>query len=259
LSTPKKKQKQAPRSLGWHLARWWAERDSDRGADKNDPKGTCEQELGWPENPRWSSVWALFVTALVTAGMLWVTVVLLKKLAPEAAQSIEASLSLVFVAAGVILILVVCTLTIVFRRLLLTDRKEPMGLPRGSVRAVIALLLIMLFFIAVIFLFNSTRNSADSERLRTLFGVSARRFESIPTELIESSTRSGSPENPIYNVTLTPISENTATSDDIAKQLVTTLATLVTAVAAFYFGAGHVQSAIDAQDEKQKKAKRGRG
>ena len=42
----------------------------------------------------------------------------------------------------VVLILVMCTLSIVFRRLGVYDRYEAMGLPRGSVRAVIALLLI---------------------------------------------------------------------------------------------------------------------
>jgi|GEM_PF-4156337 len=48
-----------------------------------------------------------------------------------------------------------------------------MGLPRGSVRAVIALLLIMLVFIAAIFLFDSTR--AESGQ-REFVGISAQQL-----------------------------------------------------------------------------------
>jgi hypothetical protein len=239
-----------PRQRMRNTDRWWK---LLRGRPQN-------KDWEWPEDPRWSSVRALVITALVTAGMLWVAVRLLKMLAPpEQSESPEASLSLVFVAAGVILILVMCTLTIVFRRLLLTDEQEPMGLPRGSVRAVIALLLIMLFFIAVIFLFNSTRNPTDTGDLRTLKGISPAQFEAIPTDLIQSSTQTGSTTNPLYDVDLLPTSGNSPTSDDIAKQLVTTLATLVTAVAAFYFGAGSVQSAYERPGDDGSATRRRRG
>jgi hypothetical protein len=66
-------------------------------------------------------------------------------------------------------------------------------LPRGSIRAAIALALILVFVILSVYLY---------------------------------STLQGSPDAP-----------------DIAKQLITTLGTLVVAVAAFYFGANSVQTA----------------
>ncbi len=189
----------------------------------------------------WSAVTALVVCGSFVVLVLAGTVALLYLTAEKASP--EAALSLVFVAAAVVLILVVCTLSIVFRRLGIHDRDEAMGLPTGSVRAVISLLLIMLFFIAAIFLFNSTRNTASAggtETERTLQGVDASRLALIPTEQIRSLSAQGEGR---YEVVLYPPSTSTATSDDIAKQLITTVGTLVTAVAAFYFGANSVTTA----------------
>jgi hypothetical protein len=138
---------------------------------------------------------------------------------------------------------VMCTLTIVFRRLRIQDKSQPMGLPRGSVRAVIALLLITLFFIVAIFLFSSTQNRADPDQTRALNGVSADRVADIPTEQIKDMKDRVVDGTTVYDLVLFLPSASTTTSDDIAKQLVTTVGTLVTAVAAFYFGANTVAGA----------------
>jgi hypothetical protein len=190
----------------------------------------------------YSAIWALVIAGVVFVGVLGAAVGLLILLAHSPASGPEAALSLVFVAAAVVLILVVCTLTIVFKRLGIFDPDEAMGLPRGSVRAVIALLLILLFFIAAIFLFSSTKNQVSDEP-RKLTDISADRFGEIPTEEIESVESRTVGDATLYTVTLSPKTANTTTSDDIAKQLVTTVATLVTAVAAFYFGANAVAAA----------------
>ena len=195
------------------------------------------------ESRRWSAVYALVASALVTVFVLGCLVGLLLLLG-EVSDSPESALSLVFVAAAVVLILVVCTLTIVLKRLQLSNPEEAMGLPRGSIRAVIALLLILLFFIAAIFLFSSTRDlGGDRTGNRELEGIDATRFAAIPTESIKSSDSRTVGEEVVYDVVLYPES-GTQTSDDIAKQLITVLGTLVTAVAAFYFGANSVSSAF---------------
>jgi hypothetical protein len=193
---------------------------------------------------RWSAVAALFVAALVSAGLLAATVYLLGSLTRSGTAGPETALSLVFVAAAVVLIFVVCTLTIVLRHLRLTNRREAMGLPSGSIRAVIALLLILLFFIAAIFLFSSTRHTGvDRQELRRLTGIDAARFSAIPTDLIQQSTSRTVGADTVYDVTLSPAPLDNRTSDDLAKQLITTVGTLVTAVAAFYFGANTVRAA----------------
>jgi hypothetical protein len=118
-----------------------------------------------------------------------------------------------------------------------------MGLPSGTIRAVIALLLIMLFFIAAIFLFNSTQNQVSTDQTRPLQGVTAERFATIPLDQIQSSETREEGETTVYDVVLYQPPVGTTTSDDIAKQLITTIGTLVVAVAAFYFGANSVQAA----------------
>lgn len=194
------------------------------------------------EDPRWSAVQALVISAFVTVGVLASLAGLLVMLS-KTSSGPESSLSLVFVAAAVVLILVVCTLTIVLKRLRLTNSEEPMGLPRGSIRAVIALLLILLFFIAAIFLFNSTLLGGERKDSRSIQGMDSTRFSAIPTDqILSASTRTVGTQT-VYDVVLYPASSGTPTSDDLAKQLVTTLATLVTAVAAFYFGANSVRGA----------------
>ena len=209
--------------------------------DRTDADSTIRDE-----DPRWSAVKALVISGGITVAVLAAAVVLLIMLSSEAKESgPETALSLVFVAAAVVLILVVCTLTIVFKRLRLSDPEEPMGLPRGSIRAVIALLLIMLFFIAALFLFNSTRESPpDASDTRQLTAITAERLGEIPTTDIRTSSPRTENGTVVYDVVLYPRSSITQSSNDLAKQLVTTLATLVTAIAAFYFGANSVSSAM---------------
>jgi amino acid transporter len=188
------------------------------------------------EGPKWSAVQALIVSAVVSVTVLAASVLLLIFLALQTPDSPEAALSLVFVAATVVLVLVISAMAIVLRRLELTDKRQAMGLPPGSIRAVIALLLITLFFIAAIFLFNRSQNTIDATQIRTLTGISTDRFNGIATADIKSATPRSAGDETVYDVELYPASSNTATSDDLAKQLVTTVGTLVTAVAAFYFG-----------------------
>ncbi|MGX1159921.1 hypothetical protein FBY31_1719 [Arthrobacter sp. SLBN-100] len=203
-------------------------------------RGTSTARTPLGEGPKWSAVTALVLSGVVAIALLASSVFLLRYLGDV---SPEASLSLIFVSAAIVLILVVSTLVIVLRRLGLADANEAMGLPSGSIRAIIALLLIMLFFIAAIFLFNSSLNQTDPTQTRSLEGVTAERFATIPTDQIQSSQTRQVDNATVYDVVLFQPSSGTAASEDIAKQLITTVGTLVTAVAAFYFGANSVMGA----------------
>lgn len=205
-----------------------------------------------PEDDKWSAVTALAGGAAASAVILAVTVGLLYFLDEFTSGGPEAALSLVFVAAAVVLILVVCTLTIVLKRLKLVDDKEAMGLPRGSIRAVIALMLILLFFIAAIFLFNTTRQvPPGSDEIRVIEGLDEARFLALPAELIYRSETNTDDDGAVtYDVQLLPSPLENEASDDMALQLLTVLGTLVTAVAAFYFGASSVSAAVATQREQ---------
>jgi hypothetical protein len=236
-------------SRWWHLGQVF--RPTVEGAPTTDPD---HEENEVAEDRRFSALLALIISGVLAVGVLAAAVWLLLELVEKDETGPEAALSLVFVATAVVLILVVCTLTIVFKRLWLSNRNEAMGLPPGSVRSIIALLLIMLFFISAIFLFNSTKN--EPVESRTLANLSLEQFQQIPADQILSSTTHVRGGEAVYDVTLLPDSGNTTTSDDIAKQLITTVATLVTAVAAFYFGANSVASAHKAAGRERRERRR---
>jgi hypothetical protein len=106
-------------------------------------------------------------------------------------------LPLIVIVGVIVLLIVIALVTFTFSVLGLTSKKEALGLPDGSVRSIIALMLLVLFSILAIYLYNSVAAG---------------------------------------NVA------NTA-AVDIAKQLITLLGTLVTAVASFYFASNAVESA----------------
>ncbi len=99
----------------------------------------------------------------------------------------------------------------------------------------------MLFFIAAIFLFNSTK--AEKTEARELTGISGERFAEIPTNEIQRATPRTEAGATVYDVTLAPGSTNTTTSEISPSKSSRQLPHLVTAVAAFYFGANSVSAA----------------
>ena len=125
-----------------------------------------------------------------------------------------------------------------YRALGLAHYKHALGLPEGSVRAILALMLVFLFFVAVLFLFGTLSFQESSQ----LEDVPQAQYNQLLTadRVLASVQTEGAPE-PLYDVTLTTGAGQAA--EDMAETLVTLLGTLVTAVAAFYFGANVAVSA----------------
>jgi hypothetical protein len=155
----------------------------------------------------------------------------------------EIVLPIVLISAAASLIIVVAVLAVVFSGLELSNKNTAMGLPEGSVRAIIALLLIVLFFISAVFLYLTVREGPSSGPVRTLQGVTAQELAALPAADLDSVKERTTTTGTVYDVTLVGRLADTSKADDIAGQLITTVATLVTAVAAFYFGANSVQTA----------------
>ena len=140
----------------------------------------------------------------------------------------ETAIALTFtIVAGVVAMLSTLVVTaFILRCLGLTDPKEALGLPSGSIRAIIALSLILIFAIVTVFFFQFM-----DEPFTTTITNS--------TTIITNST--------LGNTTIT--NSTTTTSGpgqsmiDFSKQTLTTLGTLVVAIAAFYFGTRAVQVA----------------
>jgi hypothetical protein len=110
------------------------------------------------------------------------------------------ALPLLLITGIVVFLGALASLVVIFRRQGLANRDFALGLPDGSIRAIIALSLILLFAILAVFLYIGQGG----------FGT-----DSQPTD----------------------------GQTDMAKQLVTTLSTLVVAIASFYFGSTTVEKA----------------
>jgi len=139
------------------------------------------------------------------------------------------------VSGAVALLLSLALLVVVLRNLGLTDPRFAVALPEGSIRAVIALLLVLLFFIASVFLYSNGRRDTGT----VLDPVPRATVDAIPPETLVSVEPSTIDKTMLRVVR----HADTAASDDLANKLLTTISTLVVAVAAFYFGANSVQSA----------------
>jgi hypothetical protein len=143
----------------------------------------------------------------------------------------EIALPFLLLAGAVLFIGALALLAGMFRRLKLSEAGQPLALPEGSVRALLALILVFLFFVAALFLFGAINSQGPDRHLR----ASGSRYEQIPTDQIVNVTPIPTTSPTEYDVTVK--SRPNEASSDIAKQLITVLGTLVTAIAAFYFGA----------------------
>jgi hypothetical protein len=124
---------------------------------------------------------------------------------PKSGENAAVVLPLLTIGGLLSLLIVLALVSVFFQTLGLANKEQALALPEGSVRAVIALGLIVLFAILAIYLYGSI------------------------------SVRAAGATNQV--------------ADDFAKQLLTIMGTLVTAVASFYFGANTVASAHKAARE----------
>jgi hypothetical protein len=135
----------------------------------------------------------------------------------------------------------------------LSDRSNALGLPEGSVRALIALLLITLFVITAIFLYKQSRFPVEGGMITYYKGMSKIEFEEakIPAEEI-IAIRVRKEEDGDNIVTIFDVDRKLPAvnvgeeSERLAQQILTAISTLIAAVVAFYFGTRSVRAAQEA-------------
>lgn len=147
----------------------------------------------------------------------------------------ESSFALVLVFAVVFLMTTLFVLAAGFAQLRLTDKSQALGLPSGSVRAMIALILILVFIMFGVYLYLNESIYVDMtgsiEMSQDAWASSTNVYSA---ELIKDTNP------PRYKVVLfKPQNEK---ASDLAQQLLTTVGTLVVAVAGFYFGSASTAS-----------------
>lgn len=176
----------------------------------------------------------LAVVCLAATVAIPVTVVILAR-----SNSLYADIVFPFVLiAGLIaLVSAIALLVLVLKALGLDDARYALGMPDGTVRAIIAVMLILLFAMLAAFLYIDLANGRDS---RELDDISQSALDAIPArELTSVRPVGGSPTRYVVTTRV----ERSQASADVAKQLLTTVSTLVVAISAFYFGAQSAESA----------------
>jgi hypothetical protein len=195
-----------------------------------------------PDEPKpdvWRSLIPVVVAVLAAAGAI---TGLIKWTGPDGNNDPEIVLPIVFIVGVLVLLLVIGTLAVVFKNHSLADNRMPMGLPDGSMRAFISLLIVLLFFIIAIFVFRELQGAAEPSALQQL---SQEQADAVPLETQVSRIRNGGTnEAPLFDVTVKQeIDESIKT---YSVQLLATVSTLVVAVSAFYFGTSSTTTAFAA-------------
>jgi hypothetical protein len=148
----------------------------------------------------------------------------------------------VLAIAGVVLLLATLALvSVAFSVFGLDDKTQALALPEGSIRAVIALSLIVMFAVLSVYLYGSLANG----RVGSVSGLDPQQKESFvgalgKDQLVAVVPTTGAGPFTVY------FHDRSAASDDFAKQLLVLIGTLVTSVASFYFGARAVESRLPA-------------
>jgi flagellar biogenesis protein FliO len=193
------------------------------------------------------SRWWTGVAVVFAAGAI-VTTVLASGVLFQGDDRSPGSLAAVLLAGAVTFILAVGGLVALFHALQLTNRRYPLGLPDGTVQALMALILVLLFFIMAVFLYLDVSQTTTD---RQLIGLTQAAFESlsqdtqvvsvVEREAVVGVNEDGSIQKETrFDVLLASPRTTSEVAQDIARQLITSLGTLIAAIAAFYFGAKSV-------------------
>jgi len=134
----------------------------------------------------------------------------------------------------------------------LANNNQALGLPEGSIRAVIAIILLVLFGGISVFLYQHSSREQDTryhlttaQKEDVVKGRTSGTFvayREIDEKPATDPTVKPDPNAAEMKWTVVLYGESPASSD-LAKQILTTLATLVTTLVGFYFGAGMTRSA----------------
>lgn len=137
----------------------------------------------------------------------------------------------ILVAGVVALVLVLAVLVGLFKRMGLTDSRFALGLPNGSISAIIALMLILVF--AMLSVLVQVNVGYEVRRVT----VTLSQADQIPgAEILSRNCGS-------ILCDIDRRVEKSPAAIDIGKQLVTTVSTLVVAISAFYFGSAQTATA----------------
>ncbi|WP_271893328.1 hypothetical protein [Candidatus Phyllobacterium onerii] len=177
---------------------------------------------------------------IIMAGVGFVFVALLAIVYVIGEWSVTDSVALPALAiTGVVVLLAsLAMVAVTFSYMGMGDNTQALALPEGSIRAVIALCLIVLFAILSIYLFGKLSSPIP---IQTISGLSLTERASL-VERLQPSEVVGLPD-PIDNKYSVYVRQSVrAESIDFAQQLLIMLGTLVVSISSFYFGSKATES-----------------
>lgn len=130
-------------------------------------------------------------------------------------------------------------IVVVFARLNLHNREHALGLPDGSIRALIALILIVIFFIFA----NSVFGTLQNDKVVVYTGLTLEQVAELPSVISRVQDETSTPDSPTFSGKYLQSVNDDAVA--LGQQLITALITLVAAISAFYFGSSAVRTATD--------------
>jgi hypothetical protein len=152
---------------------------------------------------------------LILFSVLIISTIMLVLFGIASQRSSNYSLTLILIFGVVFMISALAIASTVFNCLKLSSTKEALGLPSGSIRALIALCLIVIFAIMTIYMSGGLSNTPLKDSNGTIL--------TYPNGTV------------IYQ-------EPSAAQRDFASQTLTTVSTLVVALVSFYFGSKAIET-----------------
>ena len=136
-------------------------------------------------------------------------------------------------------------------------RKKPvgaLGMPEGSISAILALMLLIIFSLFSVYLFSELRGG---ESLGVVsHGLTADALKALPQERIISVTveNQGNADTGVGRTYQVVLAASHTDSTDFGKTTAQTVGVLLTTVAGFYFGSKAVQAGVAATTDKKGKS-----
>jgi hypothetical protein len=162
------------------------------------------------------------------------------------------TLSAVVLIGLALVVILMAVLAIVYSRLNLANASQALALPEGSIRALIAFSLVLIFICLAAFLYNGVNSVEISPDGKTLSKITKEQIDDLKKQFVvvyePARNPDGSPakesDKVLYNATY--FSKRSKDADDFAKQIFTTLATVFVSVISFYFGSSATTSGVGA-------------
>jgi hypothetical protein len=133
------------------------------------------------------------------------------------------------------------------------DVKEPFGLPNGTVRAILTMAFIVLVGVLASFLLTNSSERTPYGDPIVMRGIAATDADAtarrLSAEGLVSVERTGDAAAPV-TIQFWP-KQDYRLADDVAKQILTILSTILAAMIGFYFGAQTPSTASDGSQERE--------